>query len=72
MVQTDDIREYLKEFDPNCPDKPLGCLIFQSSKFDDWYMYGLHDPEYLASKGEAREFIYSRDNFKFSDEDDFD
>lgn len=72
MLQTDDLRENLKEFDPAMPNKPLGCLMFQSSKFDDWYLYGLHDPEYLASKGESREFVYCRENFWSVDEDDFD
>lgn len=70
MLQTDDLREELKEFDPNKPDKPKGCLTFRSSKFDAWYMYALHDKRYLAHKGEARRFHYTHNDFVSSDEDD--
>lgn len=72
IVQTDDLREFLKEFDPLKPDKPKGCLKFNTSKFDHWYMYALHDKRYLASKGESRRFHYIKDDFISSDEDDFD
>lgn len=70
MLQTDDLREELKEFDPVNPDKPLGCLMFKSSKFDSWYMYGLHDKRYLASKGQSRKFHYTDQDFVSSDSDD--
>lgn len=70
MLQTDDLREALKEFDPAMPDKPRGCLTFVSSKFDAWYMYALHDKRYLAHKGEARRFHYCHDDMVTSDEDD--
>ena len=69
MIQTDDLRAEFKEFDPTNP-KPLGCISFRSSKFDDWYMYGLHDEKYLASKGESRRYHYRHDDFRTSDEDD--
>lgn len=70
MLQTDDLREALKEFDPTKPDKPRGCLTFVSSKFDPWYMYALHDKRYLASKGEARRYHYAHEDIVTSDEDD--
>lgn len=70
MLQTDDLREELKEYDPANPDKPLGCLMFVSSKFDSWYMYGLHDKRYLASKGQSRKFHYSEQDFVSSNPDD--
>lgn len=70
-IQTDDIREQLREFDPGEPDKPLGCLNFVQSKFDDWYMYGLHDAKYLASKGQSRTLHYTSDDFISSHDGDF-
>lgn len=70
MLQTDDLKNDLREFDPECPDKPRGCLTFTSSKFDHWYMYALHDPRYLASKGQERKFHYQHDDIASSDEDD--
>lgn len=69
MVQTDDIKNELKEFVPSMPDKPLGVLPFVSSKWDSWYMYALHDKRYLASKGQSRKFHYVHDNFITSDSD---
>ena len=70
MLQTDDIKSELKEFDPTHPSKPLGCISFKSSKFADWYMYGLHDSRYLASKSQSRKYHYFHEDFKTSDEDD--
>lgn len=68
-IQTDDVRQELKEFDPQNPEKPRGCLTMRSSKFGNWYLYALHDPDYLASKGESRKFHYKREDFKASDQD---
>jgi len=70
MIQTDEIREFLKEYDPEHPDKPKGCLKFNSSKFDSWYMYALHDSRYLASKGQSRKYHYMHDDIVASDDDD--
>lgn len=69
MLQTEDIRDELKEYDPT-NEKPLGCLSFVSSKFDHWYLYALHDKRYLAMKGQSRRFTYSHDCFVTSDADD--
>lgn len=70
MLQTDDLKSEFKEFDPSNPSKPLSCITFKSSKFDPWYLYGLHDKRYLASKNQARKFHYSHDDFCTSDDDD--
>lgn len=70
MLQTDDIKECLKEFDPEKPEKPKGCISFISSNFDNWYMYGMHDKRYLASKGQSRRYHYTHDDFITSDADD--
>lgn len=58
MLQTEDLRLQFCEYDPMHPEKPLGCLTFRSSKFDDWYLYSIHDKAYLASKGQSRKFTY--------------
>ena len=72
MLQTEDFKDFLKEPDKEHPDKPLTCISWQSSKFDDWYEYGIHDERYLASKGQSRQFHYERKDVVSSDEDDLD
>lgn len=71
LIQTEDLRKEFIEPTPTS-SKPLGCMPFQSSKFDDWYLYGLHDSAYLATKGETRGIEYSHADFVSSDEDYFD
>lgn len=51
--------------------KPLGCIDFRSSKVDDWILYNQHYKPYLQSKGEKREFEYSKEDFYYADEDTF-
>ena len=70
MLQTDDLRDELKEFDPEHPDKPKTCLTWKSSKFDDWYMYSIHDKRYLAQKQQSRKYQYQDCDFYASDFDD--
>lgn len=70
MLQTDDLKAEFSEFDPERPDKPKGTISFVSSKFDPWYLYGLHDKRFLASKGQSRRFHYSADDFQSSDPDE--
>lgn len=70
MMQTDDLKAELKEYDPEHPDKPRGCLTFKSSKFDPWYLYGLHDKRYLASKSQSRKFHYQYEDFITCDPDE--
>ncbi len=71
ILQTDVLKEYLAEPDPNDPEHPLNCTIFASSKFDDWYLYGLHDKAYLSSKGQSRKYHYVKDQFITSSEEHF-
>lgn len=71
LYDTSQLISYLKEFDPNKPDKPLGCIACKSSKFGDWYLYSCHDTSYLASKGQSRKYHYVKDNFIVSDRDYF-
>lgn len=60
-----------KEFDEididNSENKPLSVMPFNSSHFKDWYLYSMHDIDYLRSKGMNREFYYFRENFISSD-----
>lgn len=70
MLQTDDLRNELREYDPTHPTKPRGTLTWSSSRFDHWYMYVLHDKRYLASKGQSRRFAYFHDQIQTSDDDD--
>lgn len=72
LVDTNQIREELKEPDLNDITKPpLGCMPFQSSKFADWYLYILHDTAYLTSKGQARKYHYTDEDIITSDKDFF-
>lgn len=69
MLQTEDVRKFLEEFDPSHPNKPLGALEFNSSKFDDWYLYALHNKPYLASKSHSRVYSYVHSDIITDDED---
>ena len=71
QINTDEILDYLLEFDAKHPDKPLACIPFHSSKFADWYLYAKHDVDYLASKGQTRKYHYEKDEFIVSDLDYF-
>ncbi len=70
-IDTARIKLFLEEPDPKMPDKPLGCTIFKSSRFDDWYLYAIHDKAYLASKGQTRKYHYVLEQFSCSDWDFF-
>lgn len=72
LVDTMDIQAFFHEFDPLHPDKPLKCIDFRTSDPDEWILYSQHFGPYLASKGESREYLYSREDFRFYDEDTFD
>ena len=71
QVDTMDIQEASKEYDPKYPDKPLKCINFRPSDWDNWVWYNLHDTVYLMSKGEQRQYQYSKEDFIYSDEDEF-
>ena len=50
LFDTMDLQDYFKEYDPNNPLNPLGMTDFKISKMDDWILYDLHYPPYLAWK----------------------
>ena len=70
-TNTNSLLSQFDELDPSC-ELPLRCMPAVSSKFGDWYMYCLHDKNYLASKGQAREFFYAKEDFTVSNEEYFD
>lgn len=70
-LDTMTLQDFFKEFDPDHPDKPLGCIKFNSSNLDDWILYSIHDSAYLRSKCESREFAYRKEDFVYCDEDAF-
>lgn len=70
-VDTDSFFSEFLEPDPDHPQKPFRCLSARSSKkFSDWYLYAIHDPAYLLSKGQSRRYRYSSSDVQSSDEDD--
>lgn len=72
MIDTQRIEKALQEIDiTNITAKPLGAIFPQSSKFADWYLYGLHDRKYLASKGQKRAYAYNDNAFVVSCQDTF-
>lgn len=72
LLDTQQIQKALQEIDPNNPiAKPLGAIFPRSSKFDDWYLYGLHDKKYLALKGQKRQYTYNDNAFVTSCQDTF-
>lgn len=50
-------------------DLPRRCLPCQSSKFQDAYLYFLHDSAYLYSKGQSRKYHYREKDIITSDRD---
>lgn len=70
QLNTSEFERYFEEVDLN-NDKPLRILPCQSSKFADWFLYSCHNKEYLALKGQKRQYHYSKEDFITSDVDFF-
>lgn len=71
-VDTMDLQELLCEVDVKNPGKPLKCVDWRSSKWDDWYLYGIHYEPYLTMKFESRKYHYQMEDVKASDREDLD
>ena len=71
LLDTMDLQKFLTELNPENPAKPYKCIDFHQSNVDDWILYCQHFEPYLASKGESREFHYTKDDFIYNDEDTF-
>lgn len=70
-IDTMDLMSAMLELDKKHPKQPLKPLCFAPSKWDDWYLYNLHDDNYLMSKFETKEFHYTNDDFHVSDKQEF-
>lgn len=73
-IDTVDFRELFVELPSNLSDnatddekKPLRPLKFVKSKFDDWYLYSLHEVRYLESKGLKRNIHYEQSDIFSND-----
>lgn len=69
-VDTVELGKLFWEFDQDHPNKPLKCINWKSSQWDDWMMYALHDDIYLASKCMERQYAYKIEEFFASDDDE--
>lgn len=68
QIDTNAVRKVLEEIDVKDPAAGLlKCMDVHPSKFDDWYLYGIHDTAYLASKGQSRKYHYRESDVKSSD-----
>ena len=72
LIDTMDLQAFLTEANPENPLKPFKCIDFRVSSVDDWILYNQHYAPYLASKGESRQYHYTKDDFIAYDEDTFD
>lgn len=73
LLDTMDLQNFFREFDAENPTKPLGCIDFRTTNdTDEWILYSEHFKPYLASKGQSRDYHYTKGDFKFADEDTFD
>lgn len=70
MIQTAIIEKYFFEDDPN-NEKPLKCTADWRivNSFGDWWLYILHDIQYLKHKHLERQYHYNINDVHCSDED---
>ena len=62
------LRNEFIEFQKSKKKLPLGFMPMQNSNWQDWYLYGLHDKEYLDSKGQRRIYHYTDKDMQRSDD----
>lgn len=67
-LDTSKLKKMFNEVDLN-NSLPLAVKPFEFSKFPHWYLYVLHDPFYLAKKGQSRFYQYSKEDMITSDSD---
>lgn len=71
LYDTQSFIDYLIEPDKDITKPPLKCIRCVHSKFSDWYLYGIHDIDYLATKCESRKYHYNKEDFVVADYDYF-
>lgn len=70
QLDTNALSKEFQQLDPEKPEKPLGVIQWRfCSSLDDWLLYGIHDPGYLASKAQVRRYHYSREEMVSTDPD---
>lgn len=69
-VDTVELLDNFTEVDPN-NTLPLKCTVIRHSVFAEWYLYNLHDPDYLATKFETKQYTYQFSDYFSSDADSF-
>lgn len=67
-IQTTGLQSYFNEFEAG-KKIPRKTMPFLTSKFPDWYLYSLHDKDYLRFKGLTKKFHYKPSDVKTSDVD---
>lgn len=67
-VDTMKLRKEFNEIDLTNPE-PRKILKIVKSKFPDWYLYGLHNPDYLMLKEEVRFYTYKKEDIITNDYD---
>lgn len=67
-LQTTGIQTFFEEFEAG-KKAPRKTMPFLTSKFPDWYLYALHDKDYLRFKGLSKKLHYKPSDVKTSDED---
>ena len=70
-LDTMELQKLTEEVDPDFPDKPLKCIYFRRSIWEDWLLYDLHDETYLKLKLQKRQYTYTYEDFYYSDPDEF-
>lgn len=68
-IDTISFNERFIEVDPG-NSLPLRLLRWNPSKWDDWYLYAIHDPDYLEMKRMHRNYRYSKEEIHCSDFDE--
>ena len=66
-----DLSEFGKEFIELVPDNnPLRCLLWRNSEYKNWFLYTVHNPDYLEIHNLIRNQHYTFDDFVSSSSDD--
>lgn len=67
VVDTDKFtRFFYEEIGSDCGVK---LSLWNTSKFEDFYLYGLHDVDYLRSKGQTRYYHYLHEDYRTNNPD---
>ena len=70
-LDTSALRLEFMQPDPTHPSQPLCCTSKwrPTNSMDDWLLYAVHDPYYLASKGQLRRHQYTYEDLHSTDAD---